>query len=184
MKKRTYSIFALLLIFSLSLVAQVKNFETQTIPAEYGYLIKPGDKAPDFELTLTDGTVVNSKSWQGKVIMLQFTASWCGVCRREMPHIENEIWQPLKTRDDFVLLGIDRDEPVQKAEQLIESTGISYPIGLDPGAKIFGLFAEKEAGVTRNVIIDKNGNIAFLTRLYKKEEFNQMKLVINALLDK
>jgi len=51
---------------------------------------------------------------------------------------------------------------------------------LDSGAEIFGLYAQKEAGVTRNVIIDRSGKIIFLTRLYKEEEFEQMKKTIFA----
>ena len=59
---------------------------------------------------------------------------------------------------------------------------ISYPLGLDPGGAIFNLFAEKNAGVTRNVIIDKNGKIVYMTRLYKEEEFKEMVNVIETLL--
>ena len=50
-------------------------------------------------------------------------------------------------------------------------------------SKIFNLFAENKAGVTRNVIIDKKGNIAFLTRLFERNEFNEMKNKINNLLN-
>ena len=57
---------------------------------------------------------------------------------------------------------------------------VTYPLALDPGADIFGLFAVKEAGVTRNVIIDRSGKIIFLTRLFDKEEFDRMKKVIFA----
>ena len=46
--------------------------------------------------------------------MLQFTASWCGVCRKEMPFIEKDIWQKHKSDPDFMLMGIDRDEPLNK----------------------------------------------------------------------
>jgi hypothetical protein len=49
------------------------------------------------------------------------------------------------------------------------------PLVLDPGADIFGLYADKEAGVTRNVILDRSGKIIFLTRLYERKEFEQMK---------
>jgi hypothetical protein len=55
---------------------------------------------------------------------------------------------------------------------------ISYPLALDPGADIFALFALKKAGVTRNVIIDRKGKIIFLTRLFEREEFDEMKKVI------
>ena len=62
---------------------------------ERGYIVKVGDQVPDFDLMMMDGTTLNIKELQGKVVMLQFTASWCGVCRKEMPHIESEIWQKL-----------------------------------------------------------------------------------------
>jgi hypothetical protein len=61
---------------------------------------------------------------------------------------------------------------------------ITYPLALDPGAEIFGLFAQKEAGVTRNVIINREGEIIFLTRLFERQEFDEMKNVIFAELSK
>jgi hypothetical protein len=62
----------------------------------------------------------------------------------------------------------------------MKDVNITYPLALDPGADIFGLYALKEAGVTRNVIIDRNGKIIFLTRLYDRPEFKEMKKVIFA----
>jgi len=58
--------------------------------------------------------------------------------------------------------------------------GVTYPLALDPDADIFGLYALKEAGVTRNVIIDRTGKIVFLTRLFNREEFDLMKKAINS----
>jgi peroxiredoxin len=114
--------------------------------------------------------------------MIQFTASWCGVCRKEMPHIENEIWQPLKEKG-LVLIGLDRDEPVDVVTAFLQKMKISYPLAPDPGAGVFSLYAKKEAGVTRNVIIDRQGKIVYLTRLYEKTEFEEMKVVINKLVE-
>lgn len=47
-----------------------------------GYIVRIGEIAPDFTITLTDGKQVTLSSLRGKVVMLQFTASWCGVCRK------------------------------------------------------------------------------------------------------
>ena len=146
-----------------------------------GYIVRVGDRVPAFEFELTDGTKVKSKKLVGSVVMLQFTASWCGVCRKEMPFIESEIWQVYKDKG-LKLYGVDRDEPLEKALALAEATGISYPLALDPGAAVFKSFAREKSGVTRNVIIDQNGKIVFLTRLFEREEFDAMKEVIHQLL--
>ena len=74
------------------------------------------------------------------------------------------------------------DEPVEKVKKFANDMKITYPLALDPGAKIFYTFAAKGAGVTRNIIIDKEGKIAYLTRLFKEDEFNEMKEVIDFLL--
>ena len=147
------------------------------------YIVKVGDMAPDFEMTLSNGDNVILSSLRGKVVMLQFTASWCGVCRKEMPHIEKEIWNKHRTNPDFVLYGVDREEPIEKVEELIQKTGVTYPIGLDPDAGIFTLYAKKEAGITRNVIIDRDGRIVMLTRLFEMKEFQEMVELIDSMLD-
>jgi peroxiredoxin len=114
--------------------------------------------------------------------MLQFTASWCGVCRKEMPHIEKDVWLPLKDKG-LVLVGVDRGEPIEKVIDFARKMEITYPLALDEESKIFELYAHKSAGVTRNVIIDRKGNIAFLTRLFDEQEFKQMIEVIKKLLN-
>ncbi len=146
---------------------------SQSKTDDRGYIVTVGDMAPDFEMELTDGSKIKLSDLKGQVVMLQFTASWCGVCRKEMPHIEKEIWQAYKDKG-LKLFGIDRDEPIEKALSLMKDTKITYDMGLDPGADIFGLYADKQAGVTRNVLIDKDGKIIFLTRLYDVDEFNKL----------
>ena len=154
----------------------------EVTPDEVGYIVKVGDEAPDFEMTLTDGQKVKLSSLRGKVVMLQFTASWCGVCRKEMPFIEKDIWQKHKSDPDFMLMGIDRDEPLNKVIAFGKSTGVTYPLGLDPGADIFAKYALRQAGITRNVLIDKEGRIVMLTRLYNPEEFSALVKKIDELL--
>lgn len=147
-----------------------------------GYIVRVGEAAPDFTITLTDGKQVTLSSLRGKVVMLQFTASWCGVCRKEMPYIEKDIWLKHKDNADFALIGIDRDEPLDKVLAFAKSTGVTYPLGLDPGADIFAKYALRESGITRNVLIDREGKIVKLTRLYNQEEFASLVEMINQML--
>lgn len=149
----------------------------------YMFKVKVGDQAPNFTMPLPSGETIQLSDLKGKVVMLQFTASWCGVCIKEMPHIESDIWLKHKNNPKFALLGIDRDEPAETVLKFKEKTKVTYPIGLDPEGKIFQLYAEERAGITRNVIINPEGKIVMLTRLYKPEEFNKMVELINSLLD-
>ena len=173
----------LLSMLNLASFAQLKKVPKQDVPADYGYLVKQGDAMPEIEFELTTGKTVKTSDLKGKVVMLQFTASWCSVCRKEMPHIEKEIWLKHKNNPNFALYGIDMDEPVITVNKFAADMKITYPLALDPGAEIFYTFAAKGAGVTRNIIIDKNGKIAYMTRLYKEDEFNEMKEVIELLLN-
>ena len=178
-------ITAMLLCF---IFLNVNKTEAQTIqkeiPADYGYIVKLGQTVPDFDIVLPDGTKTNMKTLRGKVVMLQFTASWCSVCRKEMPHIESEIWQKHKSNKNFALYGIDLKEDKKTILKFGKDMKISYPLAIDLDGSIFSKFTVPEAGVTRNIIVDKNGKIVFLTRLYKEEEFNEMKNVIEELLKK
>jgi peroxiredoxin len=173
-----------LLIFTNAFGQEETIIPKSDIPAEYGYTIKIGDQIQDFSLTLINGKTVTSKDWKGKVVMLQFNATWSGVCRKAIPFIENEIWLKYKKNPQFELYGIDRGEPLETVKSFVKDINLSYPFAVDPQAEIFSLFAKKDAGVTRNVIIDKEGKIAFVTRLFKEDEFKQMVAVIEHLLKK
>ncbi len=163
--------FSAFLLSGLLLMAQGQQVY------EHNYLVRVGDKAPDFVIRETGGKSYKLSDLRGKVVMLQFTASWCGVCRKEMPFIEDEIWVPGKEQG-LVVIGVDRDEPEAVVNKFAADMKITYPLALDPGGEIFGLYAEKSAGITRNVIVDRHGTIIFLTRLFEREEFDQMKQVI------
>lgn len=177
MKRFGLCILGLLALCSTASMAQ------EAVADSTGYIVKEGQAAPDFTVTLTDGKTVKLSDFRGKVVMLQFTASWCGVCRKEMPFIEKDIWQRHKSNPDFVLIGIDRDEPLDKVIAFGKATGITYPLGLDPGANIFAKYALRQAGITRNVLIDKEGRIVMLTRLYNPEEFASLVKKIDGLLE-
>ena len=167
MKKVGFLIFCLFAMCSMAGKAQ------DVVADSTGYIVKVGEMAPDFTVKLTDGK---------SITLSELTASWCGVCRKEMPFIEKDIWLKHKSNPDFMLIGIDRDEPLEKVIAFGKSTGVTYPLGLDPGADIFAKYALRKAGITRNVLIDKEGRIVKLTRLYNPEEFASLVKEIDGML--
>ncbi len=155
-----------------------------TVVYEHEYLVKVGDVAPDFTLASTDGTEFTLSAHRGKVVMLQFTASWCGICRGEMPHIESRIWQPHKDDADFVLVGVDREEPREVVEEYTAKLGTTYPMLLDEKGDVFASYAVRKSGITRNVLIDRDGRIVKLTRRFVEPEFESLVATIDSLLAK
>ena len=152
-----------------------------SVPDERGYIVSIGDMAPDFTMEYTTGEKVTLSDLRDKIVVLQFTASWCSVCILEMPHLEKDVWQAFKDKG-VLLIGVDRDEPLETVINFQKKIGTTYPLALDPGADIFGLFADKKSGVTRNVVIDHSGKIVFLTRLFEKQEYKEMIQVIKKLI--
>jgi peroxiredoxin len=146
-----------------------------------GYKVSVGDPLPALEMNMINGEVWTNKNLKNKVVVIQFTGSWCSVCRREMPELEEKVWQEFKN-EDFLLIGVDTKEPKEKVDRFIEKMEVTYPISYDSDGKIFSDFTIEGAGVTRNIVVDKNGKIVFLTRLYEEKEFNSMIQIIKTLL--
>ena len=174
---------SLLLVGCLTLSTLFAQENRSNVVAdERGYIVTVGQLAPDFTIKYLDGKEVSLSSLRGKVVMLQFTASWCSVCRQEMPFIERDIWQKQKNNPNFVLLGIDLKESTEVTAKYTKDINVTYPITLDEDGSRFALFCDPKAGVTRNIIIDQTGKIVMLTRLYDENEFHEMVTLINTLL--
>ena len=169
-------------IICLILVIISMNLSAQEVD-DRGYIVRVGQPAPQFEFLSLLGDTINNGVLKGKVAVLQFTASWCGVCRKEMPHLEDEVWQRFKD-EDFLLIGLDIKEDEVTVKEFAENMGVTYPMACDLDGTLFELFAGPKQGVTRNIVLDKNGDIIFLTRLYEREEFEEMIEVINEELKK
>ena len=167
-----YRVYPILIMVTLLLGSE---------PDERGFIVNIGDMAPDFTMEYITGEKVTLSDLRDKIVVLQFTASWCSVCRLEMPHLEKDVWQAFKDKG-VILIGVDRDEPLETVVQFQKEMKTTYPLALDPGADIFGLFADKKSGVTRNIVIDQKGKIVFLTRLFEEHEYQAMIQVIKKLI--
>ncbi len=95
--------------------------------------INPPQKAEDFTLRTLEGKRVSLKDYRGKVIFLNFWATWCGFCRIEMPSIE-KLWQEFK-EEDFAILAIDVQEEGKLVTSFMKKMNLSFPMLLDGKGK-------------------------------------------------
>ena len=112
-------------------------------------------KAIDFEIETFDGDTVKLSDFEGKVVVLNFWASWCPPCRWEMPFFE-EMSQEYKDQD-VVFLGVAISDTLENARGFAESTGVTYPIGLDATSEIARDY--KVVSLPTTFFIGKDGNV-------------------------
>ena len=142
---------------------------------------KVGQVVPAFKVTALDGKTIDITAMKGKVILLNFFATWCGPCMQEMPLVEKEIWQKLKS-DDFIVLAVGREHSTEELVKFNKEKGFTFSIAPDPKRGVYSLFAKEL--IPRTYIIDKNGKIAFQSTGYDEKEFNNMIDEIKKLLKK
>lgn len=134
-------------------------------------LVKVGDVAPDFTVTMFDGEQLTLSKLKGKVVLVNFWATWCPPCREELTHVEKEIIKAFEGKD-FVFLPISRGEKRETVEKFRKKMGYSFPMGLDPDQSIFNKFASNY--IPRNFLIGKDGRIAYISVGFDEAEFQAL----------
>lgn len=134
-------------------------------------LVKVGDKAADFTVEMLDGSQITLSKLKGKVVLVNFWATWCPPCREELKHVQKEIIDRFKGKD-FVFLPISRGEKKATVEAFRQKAGYTFPMGLDPKQSIFKLFASNY--IPRNFLIGKDGKIIYLSVGYDEKEFQEL----------
>jgi peroxiredoxin len=108
----------------------------------------------DFTLTDLQGKTWSLRELKGKVVLVNFWATWCPPCRKEMPDL-NTLYQRFKDQG-FVILAIS-DEEADKVKPFIAERNIGYPILLDPGRKVNELFQVQ--GIPKSFVYDREGKL-------------------------
>ncbi|WP_304199085.1 TlpA disulfide reductase family protein [Flavobacterium alvei] len=171
-------------IFLSILVASINYGFSQDANNDYmtTSMVQLKQTAPEFSFTTRDGKTVNLSNYKGKVILINFFATWCGPCMQEMPLIQSDIWNKLKDNPDFVLLSLGRDHSQEEINKFIDQKKFTFPIYADKGKVIYSLYAKQY--IPRNYLIDKKGEVIYATTGFTKEEFEDLKITIDKLLKK
>ena len=124
--------------------------------------IAPATAAPDFTLHAMGGPNLRLKEQRGRVVMVNFWATWCGPCRQEMPQL-NRLYEKYKG-SGFVLLGVNVDDDVAKATEVAGKLGVTFPVLLDTDKTVSKLYDLSTMPST--VLIDRDGKVRYVHRGY------------------
>jgi peroxiredoxin len=147
----------------------------ETLTPEETVLVKVGDIAPAFELVTLDGETFNLEKQRGKVVLVNFFATWCPPCREELPYLEKEIWQRFD-RDRFAVIVVGREENDEVIRPFVEKHGYTVPFAGDPDKTAYDQYASRF--IPRNFVIGPDGVVLFQSQGFEREEFDEMIAVI------
>lgn len=190
--RKKQSPLRLWLLVALLVVVVVVIFELPTadeaVPApateqvedetEATTIAKAGTVAPDFTVTMFDGSTQTLSALKGKVVLVNFWATWCPPCREELKRVEADIIERFKDAP-FVFIPISRGEERQTVADFREKMGYTFPMGLDPERKIYDLYASNF--IPRNFLINQEGQVVMASVGYEVEEFDELIAMIEEL---
>jgi len=145
-------------------------------------LVKQGEKAPDFSFETAPGKTVKLSELKGKVVWINFFATWCPPCRKELPYLQKEVFDKYKDNKDFVLIILGREHSWDEINKFKAEQNFTMPFSPDPERKVFSVYAKQN--IPRNFIIDKEGNIAYSSIGFNEEDFEKTKTTVSELLEK
>ncbi len=118
--------------------------------------VSVGEPVPDFTLTTFDGEEISAAELKGRVVLINFWASWCKPCEREAADLQ-AAWEVYSDRGDVVFLGVDYIDTEPEARKYLERFAITYPNGPDLGTRIAQAFRIR--GVPETYILDREGSL-------------------------
>lgn len=157
--------------------AEAEQVEDETVATT---LAKVGMQAPDFTVTMFDGSSLTLSEQKGKVVLVNFWATWCPPCRQELMRVQSDIVDRFAGQP-FVFIPISRAEEKETVAAFREQMGYTFPMGLDPDRAIYDRYASNF--IPRNFLINSEGTVVAATVGYEQEEFDALIAQIGTLLN-
>ena len=162
MKNRTFIILGVIALLTLSIYGSLiasRVFHSQVTASSVGNDVTL-EPAPDFELKSLDGRTVKLSDFHGKVVVLNFWATWCAPCRASMPRVQ-KVWQEYKP-NGVELYSVDTDDPSPDREsqvsEFLMQNRLTFPVVLDDGT---AEHAFAVASLPTMLLLDRSGHVVW-----------------------
>ncbi len=152
-------------------VAQEAEATDQEADVAATNIVMVDQQAPEFTLEMTDGKSVTLESLRGKVVLLNFWATWCPPCREELKRVQADLIDRFEGRD-FVFLPVSRGEKKETVISFLKENNYTFAAGLDPEQAIYDLYAKNY--IPRNYLINRHGVVVKATIGYDAKEFEEL----------
>ena len=133
--------------------------------------VHAGASAPDFSVELLSGDTITLSELRGRVVLLNFWATWCPPCRQELARAQSDVIDRFAGRD-FLFLPISRGEDRATVEAFRKKMGYTFEMGLDPTRVIYDRYASNF--IPRNFLIGRDGKIIVASTGYEPGEFEAL----------
>lgn len=180
MHRSVRDLCVLLVILACGVPAAAQAAEDKPAPTpEETTLTEVGQVAPDFTVATLDGGEFHLGAQEGKVVLINWFATWCPPCQQEMPHLQTDVWERFADRG-LVMISVARQETAKEVAPFVEKYGAGWTFGLDPDRTAYARYAE--AFIPRNTVVGPDGKIIFQSNGFEMPEFEAMIEVIHAAL--
>jgi thiol-disulfide isomerase/thioredoxin len=127
-----------------------------------------GKTAPDFTLKTPDDKEITLSKLKGKVVVVDFWATWCPPCRASLPHIQKLSADADKSKEGLVVLAVNAQEGKDKVEAFMKEHKFDFTVPMDSTGKALGAYAVR--GIPTTLVVGRDGTIKFVTVGFDESE--------------
>ena len=172
----TFLLFCAFLLLSNTVLASTGQDAADT--AAHTHV---GDRMPHISVQKVSGDSFSYADDEGKVLVVNFWATWCGPCQIEMPRLQKDIWEKYNSSPSFAMIAIAREQTQDVVVAFQKKHSIfTFPMAIDPHRSTYSLFAD--SGIPRTYVVDRHGTIVYQSLGYGSQDITDLDHAIQSAL--